>query len=411
MRVLWFTNSPCNYALDGRYNGGGWMSSLQEEIVKNKEIELGIAFEMQNQPSKVRLENTTYFPMSSDYHGSLRKKIRSILLSPQKKDCQNVRKYIKIIEEFKPDIIEIFGSESSFGLVAKYIKIPVVLHIQGILGPYYSAYLPPFLSIRDFYLKDGLWGVRKNYQSLKYFRHGANREVEIFKNINHFIGRTNWDKIVTYTLNSNAQYHYGGEILRKEFYLPGDRIIPSKLTIVSTISNPLYKGFDLVLKTAKILKNKFNLDFEWKVFGNVNPYFIENKIKIVHTDVDVQLMGVANAEKLRNNILNATCFVHPSYIDNSPNSICEAQILGCSVVSTNVGGIPSLIENGKSGFLIPSNDPYQLAYLINEIYKNPHLNTDLGDKAREIALSRHNKEKIVSELLNTYKFIIHNNTV
>jgi len=44
--------------------------------------------------------------------------------------------------------------------------------------------------------------------------------------------------------------------------------------------------------------------------------------------------------------------VHPSYIDNSPNSICEAQILGLPVVATNVGGVESLIENGKTGLLI-----------------------------------------------------------
>lgn len=48
-----------------------------------------------------------------------------------------------VIDDFKPDVIEVFGSESFMGLVAKKTKIPVVLHIQGVLTPYFNAYFPP----------------------------------------------------------------------------------------------------------------------------------------------------------------------------------------------------------------------------------------------------------------------------
>ena len=58
MRVLWFTNSPCNYGYGNSYNGGGWMTALQDgitssDILGEEKIELGISFAMNGQPEKV----------------------------------------------------------------------------------------------------------------------------------------------------------------------------------------------------------------------------------------------------------------------------------------------------------------------------------------------------------------------
>lgn len=50
---------------------------------------------------------------------------------------------LKVIEDFKPDIIHVFGSEWGFGLVEKYVDIPVVIHMQGSLPPYVNASYPP----------------------------------------------------------------------------------------------------------------------------------------------------------------------------------------------------------------------------------------------------------------------------
>jgi glycosyltransferase involved in cell wall biosynthesis len=77
-------------------------------------------------------------------------------------------------------------------------------------------------------------------------------------------------------------------------------------------------------------------------------------------------------------------------------------MLGVPVVATNVGGTASLIEEGVTGFLVPTNDPYTAAYRINQIAKDDTLNHKIGQKSREVALKRHDKEKIVKELITTY---------
>jgi glycosyltransferase involved in cell wall biosynthesis len=311
-----------------------------------------------------------------------------------------------IINDFKPDIIHIWGSEAPFGLIYSCTTIPIVLHIQGIIIPCNNAYLPPFVSYRS-YLNSSLslkYRLDKYLEKIRW-KSLAYREKLIFWGIKNYMGRTDWDCRVTHILNPNSNYYHVDEILRDIFYLPANRIIPQKLTIITTISQPLYKGFDLVLKTANLLKNQLGLDFEWICYGNINPSFIEKVVGITHEQVNIMLKGVASAEQLRDAEICATLYFHSSYIDNSPNSICEAQMLGLPIVSTNVGGIPSLVDHGVDGFLFPSNDPYQAAYFIEKLFLNPDLNNQMGEKGKQKAVCRHDRNRVREQILNVYKSV------
>lgn len=117
-------------------------------------------------------------------------------------------------------------------------------------------------------------------------------------------------------------------------------------------------------------------------------------------------MGAVNAGELRDALLNATAYIHPSYIENSSNAICEAQILGCTCIATNVGGTSTLISHGETGYLVPANDPYTLAYQIIHINEHKEDNIKIGLKSRHIALKRHDKSKIVNDCISVYKTIL-----
>ena len=163
----------------------------------------------------------------------------------------------------------------------------------------------------------------------------------------------------------------------------------------------------MILKTANILKKSTNFDFTWDVFG-INEYkFWEKKLGINCKSVNVFMKGITDSLTLAKKIKDADIYVHPSYIDNSPNSVCEAQILGTPVIATFVGGIPTLIENNKTGILVPTNDPIYLAAKIIELSKNENnICLNLSQNARLTALKRHNRDGIISDLLAIYKSII-----
>ena len=413
MRVLWFTNTPCNYNSKGirGYNGGGWLTSLEDELVKCGDVKLGICFCQDSQPFKVERNDVVYYPVPRHKKSIKDKMLDIIYYDDPKRDeilwghYKTVFK--KAIDDFRPDVIHIFGSELYMGLATFVASCPVVLHIQGILSLYIYIFFPAGVSKNSFYLQD--WNPKSIYnrfQLYTYWRRSCYREQVVLHHTKHVIGRTHWDEQATKILNPERVYHYGGEILRKEFYQEHKRNIPKKLTIVTTSSSPLYKGFDYVLQTANVLKNVMQHDFEWYVYGNVNPTFHQKFTGLRYEDLNIKLMGVASAEELCNAISNATVYFQPSYIENSPNSVCEAQILGVPVIATNVGGTASLIEEGKTGFLIPTNDPYTAAHRLAQMAEDMDLNVVIGKQAKIVALQRHNRDSIVRQLLATYRELL-----
>lgn len=417
MRVLMFSLTPSCYKAfsSGGYNGGGWLTSVEKGLRENKNVELAVSFIMDGEPFKVEKNKTTYYPIPN-----ARKKIVYRILNRFGLFCNYVERkswismkerLSSVVKDFNPDIIEVFGTESPLGLVASVTNIPVVLHIQGLLNPYWNAFFPPSFSIANFIFQNyNPQAILRRLLHLRYFRMTCMREREIAKLVHNYIGRTCWDERVINVLNPNAKYFYGSEILRDEFYLDVVRKIPETPTFISTISEPMYKGLDCILKTAEILKNNYNLHFVWKVFGTASIHLAEKKTGIKHESVGVFLEGVASPKQLVDALINCTAYVHPSYIDNSPNSLCEAQILGCPSIATNVGGVSSLINNGNNGFLIPSNDPYQLAYLMRKLSQNKSLNIEMGERSKNIAKKRHNKDEVISSLLKTYEQIIRGET-
>jgi glycosyltransferase involved in cell wall biosynthesis len=195
-------------------------------------------------------------------------------------------------------------------------------------------------------------------------------------------------------------------MLRTEFHNAPERIQPEKLIIVTTISGALYKGYDIILKTAKILKDNIGDNFTWKVFGNVVPAFYEKMLGIKHEDVNVELCGVAKPSQLVEVFSNCTTYFHSSYIENSSNAISEAQLSWCPVVACYIGGNDTLVKHGEEGFLVPANDPYMAAARVIQLYENRELNKRMGEASKATASKRHDRETIVNGLIDIYKQII-----
>lgn len=410
MRILWFSITPSLFnPRSNGYNGGGWIASLEQIVRENKNIELGVAFHFPDSSFKYHNDGVTYYPIMSE-NSSLAGKIF------KKNDKNsNVAKYLKIIEDFKPDLIQIFGSENDFGLLCKHTDIPVVIHMQGCLPPYHNALMPVGMKRSDFLFKKGLsLGYRFiGLRSEKAFRRKAEREIEIIQSCKYFLGRTEWDKSLIDLFSPGATYFHCEEALRDSFITSEKRWKYSdekKKTIISVISRPWYKGSDLILKTAALLKRFTDIDFEWKVYGIPEMKFFESVYGIRVKDVNVRPMGTATKEELVEAICSASCYVHPGYIENSPNSLCEAQFLGIPVLATYVGGIPSMVVNGKDGILFPANAPYTAASLIKKVTSDRVLAENLSKEAMTIAARRHNRKEIGERLYNIYTKIITNKT-
>lgn len=411
MKVLWFSVvEPREYIQDSGFNGGGWIGSLQRAIMhSDTNINLGIAFESKSTINK-RSEGVSYFPINA--FNTKIKKIKKAV-SYKNEEAYIIPECLKIIEVFKPDIIHIFGSEWAFGLIPEHTSVPCIIHMQGSLPSYYNARFPPGISMLDILLSSKLSIKEKIlFQKFSLIMKGrAQREKKILKYCQNFMGRTHWDKSIVKFYNPNSKYFHVEEALRQSFY---DNEAywkykkRNKLIFCSTISGPLYKGVDLILKSAKLLKLNTRIDFEWRVFGIKTMKFFEKNLSINAKDVNVNIMGILSEYELKNQLLDADFYIHPSYIDNSPNSVCEAQIVGTPVICTNVGGVSSLVKHNETGFLVPANDPLKLCSIIaNNAYEEEKLKK-ISSNQRVIAIKRHDTKSIIEQLMRTYKDIINN---
>ncbi|MCX6252925.1 MAG: glycosyltransferase, partial [Bacteroidia bacterium] len=248
----------------------------------------------------------------------------------------------------------------------------------------------------------------------KQFEKKAERERHILKGAKFIIGRTDWDRRITRILSPYSQYFVGNEILRSGFYKNewNKKQIGVTIQIVTICSDVIYKGFETIVSVSQILKENTDVKFEWKVIG-LNEK--SNIVRIVHKwkevnfkNLNIQFLGSQNEQELIETLLKSDIYCQTSHIENSPNSLCEAMMLGMPIVATFAGGTSSIFENQKEGLQVQDGDPYSMAGAIIELIKDYELAKKLGANARLVAHKRHDKGKIVDTVISTYRTIISN---
>ena len=228
MRVLWIGSPglyrPLQRKVGGGYNGGGWVASIQKEIMKRGDITLAVSFCMNGQPERVVQDGVCYYPVPH-HTKRLKDKVLDIIhYKDATRDEVLWQHYIghfkRVIEDFKPDVIEVFGSELYLGLsalAAKEFGIPCCLHLQGLLSLSIYIYLIPGVSRRSYIFSKGWRRAYDMFQLLTYWHRSCHREKAILRAVPHVLGRTDWDRQALAVLNPKAEDHYGGEILRDIF--------------------------------------------------------------------------------------------------------------------------------------------------------------------------------------------------
>ena len=410
MKVLWFEISmPSRYKSTGQVTAG-WQDALENIVLRSKDIQLYIAFESTTEMEVKVIDGVTYIPMLTHYTFMERKLSNHTWKINERKVIEAGR---KVIEQYQPDVIHVFGCEWPYGLLAQYTDIPLVIHIQGSIIPYNNALYPPRYNEFTIVKVAGL-NLRKDWHCLmSYNKSISNLEMEkrVWKTVHHYMGRTSWDKSLVNMLTKNSSYHHVEEALRPTFMNTDKRwSLPAcgKIKLLSTGCSSFWKGIDVMLKTAHVLKDA-GVDFEWNVVGSMGgelKRIVENKEGLKFADTNINIHGFCTPEKIIDLMCHSTMYVHTAYIENSPNSICEAQLIGMPIVSTMVGGIATLVRNGIEGDLLPANDPWQIANAIVELAKDKKRMVSYSEHSRQHALERHNPEHILEQLLGCYKDLI-----
>ncbi len=417
MNILWITNilfPEVQGFLTGKDKlkaSGGWMLAAAEALMQQNDNKLTVASlsSSVNKLTRFEGERIVYYvlPYGKGNHR------RNHEYEPLWKEVNTA---------VKPDVVHLHGTEYTHGLA--YIEAcgtdNVCVSIQGLVSAYYSYYYDgiSLLEILKAMTPASIFrgGILRGYKD---FKHRGECEKEILRRVHHVIGRTSWDRDRIWAINPDAEYHYGGEILRKEFYSNPiwkyDNCIPHSI-FLSQAGMPL-KGLHQVLKAMPLVKRYYpdaNIRIAgrdisrsngWKDFVKISDYgnIIRKMMKKYHLRDSIVFTGRLDSEGMRNEYLKCNVFICPSSIENSPNSLGEAQILGVPVLASYVGGIPDMMR-GDEDHLYRFEEVEMLAHKIVQLFDlKDNIDTE---RERQYALKRHNPEGVVKELMNIYRSVV-----
>jgi glycosyltransferase involved in cell wall biosynthesis len=102
-------------------------------------------------------------------------------------------------------------------------------------------------------------------------------------------------------------------------------------------------------------------------------------------------------------LARAAVVVLPSHREGLPMVLLEAMAHGRAVVATPVGGVPSLVEDGRTGLLVPPGDAEAVRAAMERLLGDPDLRRRLGAAAREKVTELCSWDRVVDETLDAYE--------
>ena len=136
---------------------------------------------------------------------------------------------------------------------------------------------------------------------------------------------------------------------------------------------------------------------------------LANDLGISHA---IEFLGAQNHSVVESEMQNARCFVQHSIVapsgdcEGTPVSILEAGATGLPVVSTRHAGIPDVVIEGQTGFLVDEGDESGMAHLMTQFAQQPELARTMGSAAREHITRNFSKQHRISSLWNIIKSCI-----
>ncbi len=434
MKVLWLCNIMLPVVAEHlgleASNKEGWLSGLMNVVLqrqKENDIRLAVAFPAaKKQTLEVPIQAggghsmLTCYGFQGQYPDS-----------PEIYDETLEVQLREIVEDFAPDMVHIFGTEYPHTLAMCKVfpdKERILIGLQGIISACARAYYADLpgevinsVTFRDVIRKDSI-----KQQQHKFVLRGA-MEVEALKLAGNVTGRTAWDKEKVAGYNGKARYHHMNETLRPIFYKDKWQLqlCEPYSIFVSQGDYPL-KGLHYMLLALPGIREQYPsvklyvagpdlTDTKtWKQRLKLSGYgkYLRKLIREYGLEKQVCFLGKLTAEEMKEQYLKSNLFVCCSSLENSPNSLGEAMLLGVPCVSAGVGGVPSIFADGRDGLLYQSDGKSgeevveNLTKAVLDMWKNPRMQEEYSAGASAHARSTHDGERNYQRLVEIYKDIV-----
>ncbi|MGM9604484.1 MAG: glycosyltransferase family 4 protein [Faecousia sp.] len=413
MKILWLCNmipSAVQALLGGSADSGMWVDHVLSDVRQREDVSMLLVC------------------MGGEASGSVDART-GYALFPEKRphvyDRELETRFRRHLQEFEPDAIHIWGTEYGHSLAMVHAARSlgmvdrVVISIQGLVGIYarHLAEGVPARVCRGYSLRNVLRGDNI-LQQQRNFEQRGDMERRALEQVRHVIGRTDWDRAITGQYNPDRIYHFCNETLRQPFYQGCWRYDRCKKHRIFT-SSCVYpvKGFHYLLEAFCIILTRypdatlsvtgdsfFAPHLKQKLRQHYYFHYLERFCRDRGLMDKIEFLGNLDAGQMKKAYLEANVFALPSTIENSPNSLGEAMLLGVPCVAADVGGVANMLHPGE-GYVYQSTAPYMLASYIMEVFRQQGSAEEMGTLARAHALATHDPQRNLEALLSIYREI------
>ncbi|SFV89952.1 Glycosyl transferase, group 1 family protein [hydrothermal vent metagenome] len=414
MKILWVVSFPLPavaYLLNmEKIPFGGWVTTMLSQLKTVDAFELSVAMKAPVEKRKhTKIDGIDYY-----------------LLPQSSKDrfdvCQEDVDWV--LEDVSPDLLHAEGTETAYAYrMLKTWQGNNIVSMQGILNgyePYEYGHLPVAEYIATFKGQAALMSVALLANKLLFFKKRVTKEMRSIRLAKNILGRTTWDRAHSYAINPRANYHTCYRVLRDPFYQKQWDIqkIERHTIFVGNAAQPR-KGAHIVMRAVAQLVDEYpDIQVfvagekpqrtswrEWKkVIGY--PAYFRRLIEDLGIEQRVVFLGVLQAEEMAQKMCQAHVCVLSSIIENSPNTLGEAMIMGVPAISSYVGGAPDMATDAKEALFYRDDDPQLLAYRIKQVFDDDALALHLSANASRRAHKTHDRDENLQRMIDIYQTVL-----
>lgn len=365
---------------------GVWQKALAEKLIESNLVVLGnVSFQTSSKSiTKSFYKNIVQWGLPG------KGKIKKGLPLPIIRHLYN-----QIIEDFKPDLIQVWGSENPLKLLpfVSQSQIPVLLTVQGVLGTIGATILRG-LSLRDIVYTIGLREILFNSSLLavkRSFEKEAVIESQVIKRARFIETQSEWTEAQIISVNPGAKYLRTKRVLRPAF------VTAEKWTNFDHINPIIYtaswgyslKGLHVLIRALAIVKRYYS-NVQLRIAGAVgrNDWLgdgylrlIIKMIRVNNLENNVFWLGSIDASEIIHELQQACVFVNASFVESYSVALAEAMCVGTPSVVSYAGAMPELAEPGIEALYFTPGDHNQCAFQILKLFNNRNLAHSLSLKA------------------------------
>lgn len=300
---------------------------------------------------------------------------------------RSIGRLVAVLREIQPDLVHAHAAH--FAYAATQVGCPTVWTIHGVLARQ-----------REIYTRTLFDCLR--YALLAHYERLALRRVA--SDARHRIVAISPYVVEEYARAGSASWVRIDNPVSRAFFDLSDRGEPGRILYVGSIDE---RKDLLTLLCALALVRKAAPEARLRIAGHVTSKDYARRIEehIAAEDLAdaVEVLGLLDRGRLMDEYARCALLALPSIEENSPMAVIEAMAAGKPVVATRVGGVPDLVREGESGYLVSAGDSSAMAERIQELLASPDLARGMGQCGRALARERFAAERIAKSYYDLYR--------